>query len=107
MIWIVLLTINRSVFVNLLLLLLLLLLLYAIERKHFVTENELFSEHYDIETVTLLESLRYGEEDRLAEVVYDLSSSVDRKLLSLMNDRFELSRHLLALKKFILLGQVS
>lgn len=69
--------------------------------------EDYITEHFDPDTVSALEALRYGDEERLETVVTRLSTVIDRKLLTLMTDRFELPRHLLALKKFILLGQVN
>ena len=52
-----------------------------------------------------LQALRYGGEMRLSELVGNVSTQIDRKLLQLMMKEFYLSDHLLALKKFVLLGQ--
>ena len=49
-----------------------------------------------------------GEGDsglKLMELVTKISASTDSRLLKLMQKRFYLSTHLLALKKFMLLGQ--
>ena len=52
-----------------------------------------------------LQALRYGGELRLIEIVERVSKQVDQKLLNLMMSEFYLHDHLLALKKFILMGQ--
>lgn len=52
-----------------------------------------------------LNALRYGGELRLAELVYKIASSTDSKLLHMLEHKFHLNSHLLALKKFMLLGQ--
>lgn len=54
---------------------------------------------------SLLEKLRYNGELLFSKVVYQLSNSIDAKLLNLMRDKFFVREHLLALKKFMLLGQ--
>lgn len=53
----------------------------------------------------LLKGLRYGGEAVLSEVVHRIARTTDSRLLNLMQHRFYLSLHLLALKKFLLLGQ--
>ena len=55
---------------------------------------------------TALQTLRFGGEATLQDIVYSLSASIDAKLLNLMMSRFYVQTHLLALKKFMLLGQV-
>jgi hypothetical protein len=52
-----------------------------------------------------LKGLRYGGEAQLADVVSSILSSTDARLLNLMESRFHITTHLLALKKFLLLGQ--
>ena len=52
-----------------------------------------------------LQTLRFGGEATLQDVVYSLSASIDAKLLNLVMSRFHIQTHLLALKKFMLLGQ--
>lgn len=58
------------------------------------------------EVQTALQTLRFGGEATLQDIVYSLSASIDAKLLNLMMSRFHVQTHLLALKKFMLLGQV-
>ncbi len=41
----------------------------------------------------------------LSEIIYKLSNAIDNSLLNLMKSSFSLMKHLLALKKFMLLGQ--
>ena len=55
---------------------------------------------------TALQTLRFSGEATLQDIVYSLSASIDAKLLNLMMSRFYVQTHLLALKKFMLLGQV-
>jgi gamma-tubulin complex component 3 len=52
-----------------------------------------------------LQNLRYGGEAQLQDIVYQLSAGIDAKLLNLVMSRFYVQTHLLALKKFMLLGQ--
>jgi gamma-tubulin complex component 3 len=52
-----------------------------------------------------LQTLRFGGEAALQDIVYKLSASIDAKLLNLVMSRFYVQTHLLALKKFMLLGQ--
>lgn len=54
---------------------------------------------------TALQTLRFGGEATLQDIVFKLSASIDTKLLNLMMSRFYVQSHLLALKKFMLLGQ--
>jgi hypothetical protein len=56
------------------------------------TENELLN-------------LEYGSESRLTDIVMTISTSIDKRLLFIMENYFHLSEHLLALKKYMLLGQ--
>lgn len=57
------------------------------------------------EVQTALQTLRFGGEATLQDIVFKLSASIDTKLLNLMMSRFYVQTHLLALKKFMLLGQ--
>ena len=52
-----------------------------------------------------LQGLRYGGEGALQDIVYTLAAGIDARLLHLMMSRFHVQTHLLALKKFMLLGQ--
>lgn len=52
-----------------------------------------------------LQTLRFGGEAALQDIVYRLSASIDAQLLNLVMSRFYVQTHLLALKKFMLLGQ--
>ncbi len=53
-----------------------------------------------------LRTLRYGDENKLEEVVSELAAKIDVRLLNVMLDKAQLVTHLHALKKFMLLGQV-
>jgi hypothetical protein len=54
----------------------------------------------------LLEKLRQtGGELNFSKMIYSLSNQLDDKLVRLMRQKFFLKEHLLALKKFMLLGQ--
>lgn len=55
----------------------------------------------------VLQGLRYGKELEFTEMIQKISFITDKRLLDLMIHRFYLHDHLLALKKFMLLGQVS
>lgn len=57
------------------------------------------------EVQSALQNLRFGGEATLQDIVFKLSASIDTKLLNLMMSRFYVQTHLLALKKFMLLGQ--
>ena len=57
------------------------------------------------EIETSLQTLRYGGELRLSELVSRVSVNIDKKLLRMMLNEFNLLDHFLAMKKFILLGQ--
>lgn len=57
------------------------------------------------EVQAALQTLRFGGEATLQEIVFTLSARIDAKLLNLMMSRFYVQTHLLALKKFMLLGQ--
>jgi gamma-tubulin complex component 3 len=59
----------------------------------------------DAELTEALESLFYQGELKLWEVVSKIAAKVDRRLLSVMKKQFYLQTHLLAFKKFMLLGQ--
>ena len=52
-----------------------------------------------------LHSLRFGKEEQLQEMVNKVASTVDNRLLRMMERDFHLADHLLACKKFLLLGQ--
>ena len=52
-----------------------------------------------------LQNLRYGGEATLQDTVFKLSANIDARLLNLVMSRFHIQTHLLALKKFMLLGQ--
>jgi gamma-tubulin complex component 3 len=54
-----------------------------------------------------LKAIKFGDEARLEEIVSRIAVQTDAKLLRVMMERAHLSEHLLALKKFMLLGQVS
>jgi hypothetical protein len=76
------------------------------------SENEMKDDIYtdDLLGITAEEeaalySLRYGSEDQLAQVVSQISLKIDSRLLRMMQEDFCLYDHLLALKKFMLLGQ--
>jgi gamma-tubulin complex component 3 len=53
-----------------------------------------------------MRAFRYGDEEKLSELVSEVALATDARLLSVMLQRASLMRHLLALKKFMLLGQV-
>lgn len=53
----------------------------------------------------LSSSLQYGNEALLAEAVNRIASDTDKRLLQMIERRFDLHSHLLALKQFLLLGQ--
>jgi hypothetical protein len=57
------------------------------------------------EVQSALQTLRFGGEATLQDIVYKLSASIDARLLNLVMSRFYVQTHLLALKKFMLLGQ--
>lgn len=65
----------------------------------------------EVEVVTMTEmelilrKLRYGGELQLSEMIYKLSTSINKQLYQLLESQFALKSHLLALKKFMLLGQ--
>ena len=52
-----------------------------------------------------LHSLRFGKEEQLQEMVNKVAATVDSRLLRMMERDFHLADHLLACKKFLLLGQ--
>lgn len=53
-----------------------------------------------------LNNLRYGEEiEKLTNIINNISLSINKRLLKLLEARFFIKKHLLALKKFMLLGQ--
>lgn len=61
---------------------------------------------HDDELVDCLQGLMdQGGGQRLASLIDRISSSIDSRLMNLMDSRFFLSTHLLSLKKFMLLGQ--
>lgn len=49
--------------------------------------------------------LTFGDEAKLTSLVSGLAANIDRRLLTLLTKDFHLHTHLLALKKFMLLGQ--
>jgi gamma-tubulin complex component 3 len=49
--------------------------------------------------------LDFGGNLRLSSLLEEISTSIDRKLLNMMESRYYLSTHLSSLKKFMLLGQ--
>lgn len=53
-----------------------------------------------------LKKVQYGDEERLAVLVSDIAEVTDKRLMYLMDSHFHLSEHLIAMKKFLLLGQV-
>lgn len=53
-----------------------------------------------------LQSLQYGHELELESAVYSVATVIETRLLQLVHNKFHLSTHLSALKKFLLLGQV-
>lgn len=55
--------------------------------------------------IDVLQATSYGDEEKLSEIVNNIASYTDTKLLHMMNTSFNLNVHLLALKKFMLLGQ--
>ncbi len=57
------------------------------------------------EVQSALQTLRFGGEATLQDIVYKLSASIDARMLNLVMSRFYVQTHLLALKKFMLLGQ--
>ena len=81
------------------------------EENQAENEEEQGMELHDANTVTMnemeevLKKLRYGGELQLSEMVYKLSTSMNTQLYHLLDSRFYLRQHLLALKKFMLLGQ--
>ena len=52
-------------------------------------------------------NLEFGQLDRLQEVTELAYASANKRLVSILFDKFNLLRHCLALKKYLLLGQVS
>ena len=57
------------------------------------------------EAAALSAALQYGREAELAEVVTRIAADTDTRLLRMIEHRFGLHSHLLALKQFLLLGQ--
>ena len=55
--------------------------------------------------VDVLQATSYGDEEKLSDIVNKIANYTDTKLLYMMNSSFNLNVHLLALKKFMLLGQ--
>ena len=74
--------------------------------KRTLNMADIFSGIVTADVQTALQTLRFGGEATLQDIVYSLSASIDAKLLNLMMSRFYVQTHLLALKKFMLLGQV-
>lgn len=54
-----------------------------------------------------LKTIKFGDEAKLEEIVSRIAVHTDAKLLKVMMEKAHLSEHLQALKKFMLLGQVS
>jgi gamma-tubulin complex component 3 len=65
------------------------------------------SEESLLELDASLKAIKFGDEAKLEEVVSRIAVQTDAKLLKVMMEKAHLSEHLLALKKFMLLGQVS
>lgn len=53
-----------------------------------------------------LRTMQYGNDLELESAVYSIAAVIETRLLRMVQDRFHLSVHLSALKKFLLLGQV-
>ncbi len=56
-------------------------------------------------TTSILQSIRYDGVLSFSKLIYSLSNTMDKHLVNLINDQYNIKYHLLALKKFLLLGQ--
>jgi len=75
-----------------------------ITSKRILTMSDLLDTIITDEIQRTIYSLSFGDESILHHIIYSLSHSIDRRLLHLMMSRFHVQQHLLALKKFMLLG---
>jgi hypothetical protein len=75
-----------------------------ITSKRILTMSDLLDTIITDEVQRTIYSLSFGDESILHHIIYSLSHSIDRRLLHLMMSRFHVQQHLLALKKFMLLG---
>jgi gamma-tubulin complex component 3 len=73
--------------------------------KRTVNMNDVLGGVVTGEIQGALHDLRYGRESSLQAAVLQLAAGIDSKLLHLMMSRFHVEAHLLALKRFMLLGQ--
>lgn len=75
-----------------------------ITSKRILSMSDLLDNIITDEVQHTIHSLSFGDESILHHIIYNLSHSIDRRLLHLMMSRFHVQQHLLALKKFMLLG---
>jgi hypothetical protein len=69
------------------------------EDAHIVALNDQFQD--------ALKDICYGKERELEQTVYAVATVIETRLLHLVQRKYHLGRHLSALKKFMLLGQVN
>jgi len=79
---------------------------HIITSKRVLTMSDLLGTIITNEVQHTIESLSFGDESILHSIIYSLSHSIDKRLLHLMMSRFYVQQHLLALKKFMLLGDM-